>query len=273
MKPITISTHSFVDLITNSSSELFICDTTKSIETVKEIIKELAVLHNKQLELSEKDGRYGKVNIDGLWIDVFREPTVSSVTFDIQDFPKYDKFMEMFGRDRSSSWRSDDQDHEVKEEAARKMRAWTDKNLRPVYIEHGKPGYEEYEAALTLWLDAERAYSLEAYAKWNKMVLKMYKDLYTWAAKLNDIDITPLGEPSVHGGAYSFYFYESLLGDEALKGSAARKFFEDVEHAINWNYSVKKGDVLLWSASDNTIPYDFWQVIENTFSCERRHLG
>ncbi len=36
-----INLHSMIDVITNSSSELFVCDTDKSVETVKEILKEL----------------------------------------------------------------------------------------------------------------------------------------------------------------------------------------------------------------------------------------
>ena len=35
----TIDTHSFVDVITNSSTELFVCDTDKSLEMVNETLK------------------------------------------------------------------------------------------------------------------------------------------------------------------------------------------------------------------------------------------
>lgn len=38
MERIIISIHSFVDVITNSSTELFICDTDKSVETVRDIV-------------------------------------------------------------------------------------------------------------------------------------------------------------------------------------------------------------------------------------------
>ena len=36
---LSISSHSFVDLITNSSSELFVCDGRKTVEAVKEILQ------------------------------------------------------------------------------------------------------------------------------------------------------------------------------------------------------------------------------------------
>lgn len=39
--------HSMVDVITNSSTELFVLDTDKTLETVKEILQEAINLHNK----------------------------------------------------------------------------------------------------------------------------------------------------------------------------------------------------------------------------------
>lgn len=36
----SVNIHSFVDVITNSSTELFVCDTDKSIETVETILRE-----------------------------------------------------------------------------------------------------------------------------------------------------------------------------------------------------------------------------------------
>jgi hypothetical protein len=38
---LVISMHSFVDIITNSSSELFVCDVKKSIAAVKEMLEEM----------------------------------------------------------------------------------------------------------------------------------------------------------------------------------------------------------------------------------------
>jgi hypothetical protein len=42
-----IQVHSLVDVITNSSSELFVLDTDKSLEMVKEILEEATKLDNK----------------------------------------------------------------------------------------------------------------------------------------------------------------------------------------------------------------------------------
>lgn len=46
MQSILIPIHSFVDLITNSSSEVFVQATEKTVETVKDIINEVLKLQN-----------------------------------------------------------------------------------------------------------------------------------------------------------------------------------------------------------------------------------
>jgi len=43
---VKINFHSFVDVITNSSTELFVLDTDKSVEMVKELLQQAIDLHN-----------------------------------------------------------------------------------------------------------------------------------------------------------------------------------------------------------------------------------
>jgi hypothetical protein len=47
MKTILIKPHSIVDVITNSSSELFVCKTDKEIQIVKELLQDMLNIHNK----------------------------------------------------------------------------------------------------------------------------------------------------------------------------------------------------------------------------------
>lgn len=46
-----ISIHSFVDLITNSSSELFIVRDNSSVETVTELLEKLCDIYNQKMRL------------------------------------------------------------------------------------------------------------------------------------------------------------------------------------------------------------------------------
>ena len=52
---IVIHPHSIVDLITNSSTELFVIDTDKSIETVKEILQKESIDYFKEIYNEWKD--------------------------------------------------------------------------------------------------------------------------------------------------------------------------------------------------------------------------
>ena len=45
---IAINMHSFVDVITNSSTELFVCNTDKSIEQIEGILREILETYNKE---------------------------------------------------------------------------------------------------------------------------------------------------------------------------------------------------------------------------------
>ena len=69
-----INPHSFVDVITNSSTELFVCDTNKSVELVKEILASNSDLYgyNEPFLFSIKEYRKNKNNypfIDGWFKD------------------------------------------------------------------------------------------------------------------------------------------------------------------------------------------------------------
>lgn len=76
MKQFVIPVHSFVDLITNSSSELFVCNTDKSVKMVKEIIVGLTERYNATQVLYPK-GQRDTLDIDKLFDSYFQEPYVS----------------------------------------------------------------------------------------------------------------------------------------------------------------------------------------------------
>ena len=63
---ITINVHSMVDVITNSSTELFILDKEKSVDVVKGILQEAINLHNISHNTNYK------------FEDIFDEPYVGS---------------------------------------------------------------------------------------------------------------------------------------------------------------------------------------------------
>jgi hypothetical protein len=63
---LTFQTHSFIDVITNSSSELFICDTNDNLEMVKGLLQEMLDLYNSMNDMDvtfdECFGRVYRIN-------------------------------------------------------------------------------------------------------------------------------------------------------------------------------------------------------------------
>lgn len=79
MDKIIINIHSLVDLITNSSTELFVLDTDKSLKVIKEILQDCIVLHNKA----------SKTNYS--FTDIFNEPYIGSGTVALSEWSDYYK--------------------------------------------------------------------------------------------------------------------------------------------------------------------------------------
>lgn len=71
--------------------------------------------------------------------------------------------------------------------------------------------------------------------------------------------------------AFEDVFEEPFISDnpEAINESATGHY---------WSYDKKElkemqNKVLIYSASDNTIPYSLWELIEEAFDAIRKHLG
>ena len=64
MRLMKIKIHSIVDVITNSSSEIFVCNTDKTLEVVREFLAEMLKFYNAFLE---KDLLFEDVFLDLRW--------------------------------------------------------------------------------------------------------------------------------------------------------------------------------------------------------------
>jgi hypothetical protein len=271
MKLVIVSPHSFVDVITNSSSELFICETKKTAKAVKEVVEALAALYNAKQAMKEDTTWVRPINLNVIWNDVFREPTTAEFDFNLPDFPRFAEWQEAFNR---GNYYSSDLSHlsEPLYSCEMAMRKWNDDNPRPPYPKSEK--HTKVSKAYFEHQERQRKAAEEIYAPWNKVVLSLYADLYAWVAKTNNVDLTELGALSIKWpGEHCQPQFENDPTYKEGELTAAERLANAVDHAISWGYSFKKGDVFLWSACDNTIPYDFWPDIEMTFKTQRRHLG
>lgn len=273
-----IPIHSFVDLITNSSSELFICETKKSVETVKETLVELAKLYNQKRKLIENSYQAGEVHIDSLFTGIFQEPTVAEFTFNFHQYPRSNEWTSMFGN-QFYSYGDIFQDrqgtHPAKAAGDDKMREWHDKNPSPAWPDKEKLSKKDFKVADKLYWDhnkKQQKASNEIFAEWQKMTLEITTHLHNWVAKENGIDLKPLGKATVSDWGSVHYTNDKENASKKVKKLAA--FIEAIDSAVSWGYTFKAGDVFLRSSDDNSIPYGFWPDIENVFgNVQRRHLG
>jgi hypothetical protein len=257
MSLLKITPHSFVDLITNSSSELFVCSPwkQKEIEAIKKAIEIQwsAFIDAYEAMYNDKESAY-RWKEKPLWGDIFsqRGPYVCKYELNIycdecSNFAEY-------------SFRSGYDSHS--------------RNLNE-YERHS-------QKTSTLWTEFHRQDGEEAKAETKKKIdrlegkfsLKYLKAKKLWFERI-------LVDSGLH------HLVDRLIEDSFLKGQTRYghcSFFKNVspeeleiENEINmlidWEISCRKGDIFLESAEDNSVPYEFFGTIESMFNATRYHLG
>jgi hypothetical protein len=260
---ITINVHSFVDLITNSSSELFVCEGTKSVETVKEILLTLAKGHNL---LVTKD--YEKVPEDNrLFESVFSEPTLSQYTWDYWDVPEelrdeYEKYVNVHSRFEHSWYSHDKRNYEnsPRYKKLQKKEREMQKNINP----HEKGISEEEHDKRWKQVCDERD---KIWNRWGLDEEKATYELFKFFLKTNgytDDQISAIKYKfKGHGSWYNVGFEDELFYD----------LYNKFQSYLSYGIDVKKGNVVIESASDNTVPYSFMGSVCNYLNAKRWHLG
>ena len=181
-----ISPHSFVDVMTNSSSELFVCNTDKSVEQVKAVIER--VMKGYWMMVGEPEQE--------IWGTIFEEPRVAIKKITQEHINTYHGFS-MTRAERDA----------IKERAKAQL-------LK-----------ENPEASEKQILDVI----------WN----------------------STLEEDEKRWDAQSRYAVE--MGDS--------------EGLLSYYVTYDEGDIMVYSASDNSVPYEVWIPLENALEGIRYHLG
>lgn len=208
MKTITIlNIHSFVDLITNSSSELFVCDTRKSIDAVKLIIEKIISNYYQEQEQ----------DVPNIWGDIFSEPYIINQDFDLSTYPNQEDINK--------------QDYNFYKEKEREINHKI--NLRypePVSIQGLK------------W---------EARSK--------HPDSIKWSENTYKLRMA-LSQP--------------LWDERDAARKRIEKYFKNIDpYFISYGITCKKGNIVLRSASDNSVPYECWDRINSILNARNYHLG
>lgn len=254
---LAIKIHSFVDLITNSSSELFVCDGKKSLETVESVILKLAAIYN---ELGEGT----KVPTDAmLFKTVFKKPYISEYDFDYYHLPAdcraaYETYNEMYGhpsygrvspnthplykkleaeeRDAKERIRPDEANISKKEAESRRKQLWAEES------KIWKP-----------WADASAAATLnlfKAFLEKNGATLK----------ELSKIKM----EEDCARGKYAWISFSNKKVQSA---------YEKFQLYMSYNIRMTKGGIIVESAEDNSIPWDLMESVTTYLHAQRWHIG
>jgi hypothetical protein len=264
MNKFIITSHSFVDLITNSSSELFICNTDQSVQAVKGVLIELCKIHNQKMKLAnsqyyvdldkvfwEKDHLdYKDPEYNDKYNHIFGSIEVCEYTFDYcREREDYIKLTQ--GYDNSCDEYSS---------AEQKMCIWETNNK--ISQEHTEEEYREH-------LKKKDEYAQTIYADYYQLCREAFHKLLVVYCEKNNINYDDVSANLNESGCFGcIRFY---IKDKANK--EVYKFLNSLNESISWNYTTEKGQILIESATDNSIPYWMFEDIENIFQAQRRHLG
>jgi hypothetical protein len=250
-----ISPHSFVDVITNSSTELFVCDTTKTLDAVKEVLAKLLQLHN---ELTDEENTFESV---------FKELCVTPYEFDFYKVPKeirdeYEQFCRYGNPFVKTHYFFDEDDkkneeREILEEKERELR----KGLE----------YKEFlKERDALWTD----YGIKAFDSAVKLFVEFLKQNSFTAEEINEFlaiaEATKKSHKEQKGGEHVWLRIDSIADPADPRVMNAWDTFTLWE---GYGITAKKGSIMVEGASDNSIPYLLMDSISSYLHADRYHLG
>ena len=263
MKPtdiLVVTTHSFVDLITNSSSELFVSNGKKTVDAVKELLAALLKNHN---DLTKEDHSFESVfgeietpkYVFNYW-GLPRELTDEYIKYKEYGCPFYERHH--FSSDnrpvemsqlcdleheislKHKSWEKGISEKEAKKrhEASRKETdaLWTDWGVRAFLSEMGL--FREFLK--------QNNFDNDALLKFDRKVARIAKQ-----------------HQKESGGRYLYPRFSGKIQD-------AWDTFTLYE---GYGIQVKPDSIIIRSASDNTIPYELMDTITAYLNASRFHIG
>jgi hypothetical protein len=124
MEILIFKPHSVIDVITNSSSEIFVCETNKTVERVKEILQELLNIYNKKWKDENPESR--DLEFDNCFGSIYKIETRGQVNTLLDELGWY-----------NSDWGGD-----LYEDAQKSARNWAEKE--------GKENFNKYLGSIVI---------------------------------------------------------------------------------------------------------------------------
>jgi hypothetical protein len=257
---LVISPHSFVDLITNSSTELFVCDTEKTLQAVKELLAKLLKMHD---ELTNEENTFESV---------FKEPYVAKYEFDFYNVPndirenygKHCSYGNPFVKTNCVFCNSRSNENEERT-------ILDDKELRLRRSYVGTLTDDEHKQFIKdrdeLWTD----YGIKSFEATVNLFVEFLKQNSFTSVEIGDFltiaEATKKSHKEKKGGEHVWLNYD-VPANPKLSDA-----WDTFTHWEGYGITAKKGSILVESTSDNTIPYSLMDTISSYLNAERYHLG
>lgn len=265
---LSISSHSFVDLITNSSSELFVCDGRKTVEAVKEILQTLLETHDRiSGESNTFENVFGQIEIADYtfqWWDVpedVRENYKQYHSYAL--FERYPYGMGISSQDSEEKKTLQEKDREIGQRIGIWEEDLYDKSLKE-YNRRWKKYRKEVDK---LWTD------------YGSRSLISEFDLFYEFLRQNGVSNNQInGVKKVCRAAVKEHI-ENNYGEHRRWSMSLKmtkkmtELFEKFQFISAWGITCKKGDILVKSNGDNSIPWALMDSISSYLSAKRYHLG
>ncbi len=225
------------DLITNSSSEVFVGNSGKTLEATKELITKVCapyyeVVYDKSFN----------------WDEVFGKMIIS-------EYDVHEPIPFCMNSNSSFSRRVED---------ARKD--FERSNPRPCYP--NKPTEKEkdefFEKNL-IFNDKCEEYLDQVFKSERDEARQSIEEFYSKVFKKNGLDFSEIKDKSIkfHYSNCPSYFFEETENE----------LLNLIDLYLDYGVNVSKGDILLYSESDNTVPYELFEMINHILYGTNYHLG
>lgn len=253
---LVIKTHSFVDLITNSSSELFVCGTSKTKEAVEEVLRTLLANHSK---LTGTVYEFGSV---------FGGIEVAPFSFD----------WNMVAADARAQWEKY-HEHSVVDFEYQELQA-KDALLHDKHKVNEAGRYEEDKVEHNRRWKVYRAESDAIWSPWGAKALEAEKLVFASFLQQNEFSSGAIKKANVAFNAAVKAHVKGKKGRWAYTGAVEahlpeelKAVYSELSLLTSYNITVKKGDILVHSASDNSVPYELFDCIDSYLNAQRYHIG
>ena len=270
-----IRIHSYVNLISNSSSELFVCSTDKTVQVVKKVVEEIY----KNWYDNVRDPQYTYPHVTEIWKLIFQEPTVAEYVFNWYAFPNNlkDEFLK-YNEDnfKRRAYYRIGFGQETGYEAGATYKNLQKKEREVRNAVHDKYGYTSaskmYDEDPPKYKMMNQEENEECHKIWKKWAIKKSKAeiaMVKWFLEFNGVALEemPVFVENDHrwGGI--------RVQEGGHTSERVLKLIEFMGECESWGYNVKVGDIFIQTVRDNSAPYEIFGAIESMLNAVRRHLG